>query len=123
MSDVHAKSIVLAGALDFQSGGLAGSGATYTTSRALRSVQVTKAVTGTGTTTLNPGNGLATTYDIYGADAGVASTATVLGPNASDATLFFTIISGGSNFQEQRTLGTGVTMQDVWLEVEIEPCF
>jgi hypothetical protein len=54
-------------------------------------------------------------YDIYGADAGQASTARVLGPNADQATLHFTVISGGTDF---KTLLAGM-----WIEVEIEPCF
>ena len=122
MTDAHIQSIVFAGALDFESGGLAGSGASYTTGKFLRSVTVTTARTGTGTGGFF-GAVTPVYYDTYGTNAATQVTTRVLGPNASDGVLFFSIISGGSNFQEQRASGSGATMQQVWLEVEIEPCY
>jgi len=130
----HAKSMVCAYALDLQTGGLAGSASLFTTTpgnRAILSRILSPASSGVGGYTAIDGGSVASgpitaatvgpvnnsvAYDIYGADAGVASTAKVLGPNADQATLHFTVISGGTNF-------TTVAAQGMWIEVEIEPCF
>lgn len=123
MTDAHAESVVFVGACDYQGGGLAGSASKYAASpdRFLRSVMITPASTGMGASVFN-GTMIGAAYDIYGADAGVESTAKVLGPNATDATLHFTIISGGSNFKDPAATGSTI-IQKAWLEVEIEPCF
>ena len=131
MTDAHAESLVFVGACDYQGGGLAGSASKYTATagtggdedRFLRSVMITPASTGMGASVFN-GTMIGVAYDIYGADAGVASTTKVLGPNATDATLHFTIISAGSDFQDPGgVLPSGTIIQKAWLEVEIEPCF
>ena len=118
------------GACDYQGGGLAGSASKYTATagsganedRFLRSVMITPASTGMGASVFN-GTMIGVAYDIYGSDAGVASTAKVLGPNATDATLHFTIISGGSDFQDPAGVTATTIIKKAWLEVEIEPCF
>ena len=130
----HVKSMVCAYALDLQTGGLAGSASLFATNPngAVLSRILSPASSGVGGYTAIDGGSVATgpvtaatvgpvsnsvAYDIYGADAGIASTAKVLGPNSDQATLHFTVISGGSDFKSLLSGG------GMWIEVEIEPCF
>ena len=107
VTDAHIDTLVCQCSLDWEGSGLAGSGATYTTSRAVRSVILTPMQSGQGT-------GSASTALFTG--VGYDTSTGVRGPVASDGELYFTILSAGTNFNTY----SGVSCR---LEVEIEPCF
>ena len=107
VSDAHIDTLVCQCSLNWEGAGLAGSGGTYTTSRAVRSVILTPMQCGQGTGSASTALFTGVGYDVAGS---------VKGPVGTDGELYFTIISVGTNFQTY----AGISCR---LEVEIEPCF
>ena len=107
VTDAHIDTLVCQCSLDWEGAGLAGSGATYTTSRAVRSVILTPMQSGQGTANASTALFTGVGYDVAG---------DIKGPVGTDGELYFTILSAGTNFQTY----AGVSCR---LEVEIEPCF